>query len=395
MHTSTVQLIPSKLSPCRKWYDRIPTILKAWFKQGKRHHSAIYDNYLILGAVPTKINIKNLQKYSQDGVVIVSLLTNKEQKNTIYQNDPKVLFFNIPLFDHSMIDATTGLNVTYQKFKAAMLAIKQAAKDKIIYIHCMAGKSRSQIATIAYLYLSGIPKPKMPIQIARLVKIKRKVAKELENMEGDQPGFLGLMTLINEEQKIANNKSLLIDDKYCFFCAQNIGLILKYPLDYGFRDADDLKQQIESFKSIYNMFKAVDRDLLCGMLIGIDKDSLGFEADFLALNTRAKARFAILANKVQATGFALACAKIALKKAKELSVGDQIELLREFGKNAEIISLLDPNKIKARINLATVNNSIIRLFNKVFRHATLEDGYNSEIQLKQLFDITQKLENSA
>lgn len=389
MHTLIApQLIPSKLNPCRKWYDLLPTILKAWFKQGKYHHSVIYDNYLILGAVPTKTNIKNLKKYSKDGAVIVSLLTNKEQKNTIYQNDPKVLFFNIPLFDHSMIDATTGLNVTYQKFKEAMLAIRQSAKDRIIYVHCMAGKSRSQIATIAYLYLGGIPKPKMPIQIARLVKTKRKAVKELELMEGDQPGFLGLMTLITEERRIANNKSLLIDDKYCFFCAQNIGLILKYPLDYGFRDDDDIKQQIEAFKSIYNMFKAVDLDLLQGMLIGIDKDSLGFEADFLALDARAKARFAILANKVRATGFALTCAKIALKQARELSVGDQIELLREFGKNAEISSILSPDKIKTRINLATEKNPIIRIFNRIFRHATLEDGYNSEIQLQQLFNIT-------
>lgn len=391
MYKSIAQLIPSKLSPCRKWHDRIPTILKAWFKQGKHHHSVIYDNYLILGAVPTKANIRNLKKYNQNGVSIVSLLTNNEQKNTIYQNDQKILFFNIPLFDHSMIDATTGLNITYQKFKEAMLAIKQTAKDRIIYVHCMAGKSRSQIATIAYLYLNSMPKPKMPIQIARLVKIKRKVVKDLEQMEGDQPGFLGLMTLITEELRIANNKSLLIDDKYCFFCAQNIGLVLKYPLDYGFRDADDIKQQIESFKSIYNMFKAVDRDLLQGMLIGIDKNSLGFEADFLALDARAKARFAILANKVKATGFALACAKIALKQVKTLSVGDQIELLREFGKNVEIISLLDPNKIKSRINLAAAKNPIIRIFNRIFRHATLEDGYNSEIQLQQLFAITQKL----
>jgi len=391
MHTSIAQLIPSKLSPCRKWYDCIPTILKAWFKQGKQHHNAIYDNYLILGAVPTKINIKNLNKYSQEGIVIVSLLTNKEQKSTIYKNNSKVLFYNIPLFDHSMIDATTGLNVTYKKFKEAMLAIKQDAKNRIIYVHCMAGKSRSQIATIAYLYLNGIPKPKMPSYIARYVKLKRKVVKDLEQMEGDQPGFLGLMTLLTEEQRIADNKSLLTCDQYCFSCAQNIGLVLKYPLDYGFRDADDIKQQIESFKSIYSMFKAVDRDLLPGMLIGIDKDSLGHKADFLALNARAKARFAILANKVKATDIALECAKIALKQAKELSVGDQIELLREFGKNAEIIGLLNPDKIKARINLATAKNPIIRLFNRIFRRATLEDGYNSEIQLKQLFDIVQKL----
>lgn len=393
MHISTVQLIPSKLSPCRKWYDRIPVILKAWFKQGKHHHSAIYDNYLILGAVPTKTNIKNLNKYSKDGTIIVSLLTNKEQKSTIYKNNPKVLFYNLPLFDHSMIDATTGLNITYQKFKTAMLEIKQNANNRIIYFHCMAGKSRSQIATIAYLYFNGIPKPKMPSYIARYVKLKRKVVKDLERMEGDQPGFLGLMTLITEEQRIADNKSLLTCDQYCFSCAQNIGLVLKYPLDYGFRNDTDIEQQFESFKSIYNMFKAVDRDLLQDMLIGIDKDSLGYKADFLALNARAKARFAILASKVKATSIALECAKIALKQAKELSVGDQIELLREFGKNAEIASLLNPNAIKDRINLATTKSPIRRLFNRIFRRSTLEDGYNSEIQLQQLSIVIQKLKS--
>jgi hypothetical protein len=280
----------------------------------------------------------------------------------------------------------------------------------------MAGRSRSMEAVIACLYLDpewlenarisdvanealqenlgdvlkrhlDDPYGPLPSDIAEYVKLKRPEATALSKLGANRTGFLGLMTL-NQEISKFRKEPLLIEkmpEDRLKRVAQNIGLMLQAPLDIGFRDKKDINEQKEDFVEMYKIYankKGMSLNLLEQMLIPIDKDDMGYKQNFEALSPSAKAHFAILAAKVGAGASKLPapystpelCALEALREVKKLSVGDQIELLREFGS-------------KESFTFESVAKQIVS--------GSKLDKYHAGIQLSELYSIANKVHDEA
>ena len=188
--------------------------------------------------------------------------------------------------------------------------------------------------------------------IGELVRLQRPTAKPLEKLDGDQGGLLGLMAL----DKMTQDGCKLIKERAgdrLLRDAQNIGFSLVAPLDRGFRDEQDLKEQDRKFVVAYNAFKDRDVNLLMAMVVPV-KETVGkeynqvetFAANFAKLKPSEQARFAILMKRLEdagadlspfAKGDALHYAErvIISKDAKKLTAGDYVELLRAFGEKKE------------------------------------------------------------
>jgi hypothetical protein len=121
-------------------------------------------------------------------------------------------------------------------------------------------------------------------------------------------------------------------------------MMLKYPLDSGFRDSVDREEQERNFVSAYKAYDSKIINLLTAMVIPIDEevnsslDEKEFENYFNRLKPGEQARCAILMQKLEQgecdlsplTKGSLHYAGIAAQNAKKLSSGDQIELLKAF-----------------------------------------------------------------
>lgn len=395
------------------------------------HHNTIISKTdehgaVVLGAIPTK----ETQHDMLQGKIRVSMLTADEESGMSYVADDNHPTVYIPLFDHSVIDPTTGKNITFDKFNQAMQTLKNTADqgNKDVYFHCMAGKSRSQIATIAYLYLNGqtslslsldevkknmgwwqrlklrfskektralqaeidqlnqrLNKDPLPGDIAKYISFMRPDAKKLHKMskqDADQAGFLGLMTLRKEASKFLDTsgpEGLSKENNRHIRVARDIGLMLQASLDSAFRDDNDRKSQEEAFVKMYEIYANQTPHInLLQLMIGSTKAD--YSERFAALSSNSQARFAILAQMLIAPPYKKTiglpsqystpedCAKKALGNIEKIFVGDQVELLRTFG--------------EMKNNGLTYEN----VANKIVSGGSV-DQYNSGIQLAELFYV--------
>ena len=394
-------------------------------RKGSHHHTIApqKESRIILGAIPTK----ETQKQILRNKIRVSMLTADEESGLAYnkENGQEYRTVNIPLFDHSVIDTTTGKNITFAKFEQKIKDIKSIADNekRDIYFHCMAGKSRSQVAIIAYFYLNDLELPKltiadvkknmslwqriklrlskkktntlqaeidqlntrlhnpMPSDIAKYIGFMRPNVKKLHKMvkkEADQAGFLGLLTLRKETrilaQKNEQERKTLLENAGVQI-ARNVGFILQTPLDNAFRDSEDKEQQEQDLVKLHKFYTQSGLNLL-QLMVGADKDN--YDQKFSELSPSSQARFAIIAQLlVDAVGQEQVilpeicntpekCAEKALNNIAKLSTGDQVELLAKFGEKQEY------------------GLTYINVANKIASGSSM-DQYNAGIKLAELF----------
>ena len=339
MHELTIR------NPHKQKADYIPVWIKIFWKTfinptlGNPHHQVIIPetklhSAWILGAQPSNYSIKNLLKERAGRTIrIVSMLTHPEQ--IIINQNPSIKITRTPWHDHSTLNLITGKNQTVKK----MIALQKNLYDdfikkpteEIFYCHCMAGKARSFVETMAFIFFYTDKKelfdfknwPKEIIKktpedlqkrlrdnpsfsdIAEFVKLHRPQVKSLLKMDCDQAGLLGLMML----NKLANNPEIIEnrDEARCYKDAQNIGLMLEAPLDLKFRDSEDRKQQEENLIKVHAAFQKRGINLLMAMIIPIYEniDPANYQNDFAKnlkkLPASQQARFAIL-NKESSPG---------------------------------------------------------------------------------------------
>jgi hypothetical protein len=406
--------------------------IKSWFKNYNfsLHNNIIlprkYDNNgnllvggLILGAIPTKDTLRRLKKHFPN-LVRVSLLTFEEESWMGYEKNNNISTISIPLFDHGVISAIDGKNIAYNEFKQKLDDIAVAMCDgKDIYIHCMAGKGRSFISVILLLYfhpelLENEAVNSKPLTIKELVEFvrkKRPIAKKLHKLEGDQAGFLGLAALRRISDLITSNDTLTA--KELRQMTQDVSFVLGIPFDRGYRNETDLKQQKDSFKRLYVAYNRITKqDLLIFILLnknnltydyynGLKTEEIIFDL-FNKLKINEQAHFAILTKEAQeaaketqttcdnkhstisfipAIRFAQLAVQNSLRSGIKLTIGDQVELLREFG---EECGLNFADSIK---NIVEDNRP---WYKKLFRIGARERNFNihhANIQLYELYSF--------
>lgn len=362
----------------------------------------------LFGAAPSQRTL-DATGIEKNKIIRVSLLDNVEEETLKPKNEEKKPI-HLSTFDHTTIDPNTGKHITVEQMKGLARAVtEERVKGNTVYVHCMAGHSRSMGAVISCLYLDpewlikarnnqmlqDIPEdlkkrlndPDGPLSsdIAEYVKLKRPEATKFNKLGKDRLGLLGLMTLDQELIKFKSNPLLVTKDSRTLRVAQNIGFMLHAPLDRGFRDEQDIEKQYSDFREIHKIYSGQNINLLEKMLLplsngdrkGNDTGKL-YKENLEALSPSAKAHFAILAAKVGANSSVLPpapyntpelCALEALKDAKKLSVGDQVELLREFG-NSKSFKKLGP------ITFESVANRIVS--------GSKLDRYHAGTQLAEL-----------
>lgn len=418
-------------NPHLAWGDAIPTRVKVFWKEkvapmiGKHHHDLIIPltvnhSSWSLGAQPGEFSIRALYKNEGEGkrkVHIVSMLATDErvltEANKMFDGQTGIAVKpdRMPWFDHTAIATTTGKNQTVaamRLFQEPLYAeFNQTPPNTVFYCHCMAGKSRSLIETLAFIYFypdknrlfdfSAAGWTKIALaddlkkqlqdypsftEIVEFVKSRRPQVKSLSEMDGDQAGFLGLLTLGKAADDLAVIQQRELSRLYKD--AQNIGLMLKAPLDFGYRDAADRKAQEIAFAKIYPAYKQRKLDLLMAMIVPINEidpkdyqeNEEAFYDRFIKLSASEQARLTILMQGLAANGCDLQPLKsplnyalIAITQLEKLTAGDQVELLRAFGPMADL-------------NYKSATNKII--------HGTKVDRYHATIQLQELAKIVQK-----
>lgn len=414
-------------NPCAELPDIIPARIKVFVKERVSktpHHHVIIPatanhTAFILGAQPGKYSLRALfQAWENKNIHIISMIANREKVIAIEEGNNTVEGVQIQLnrlhwLDHSSLKATTGLNqpvnemIKFQK----NLYEEFNSKKSVFYCHCMAGRSRSLIETLAFLYFYPDKeklfdfsdpawreiKEKIPedlrirlrdnpsfSDLAKFVKIQRPKVNAFAKLDGDQAGLLGLMTLEQSAKKpeTIHNRELtqLYED------ARNIGLMLIAPLDSGFRDPTDRAAQEKNLMETYKTYQECGVNLLTAMVVPIDKPvshelkEKEFNIYFNKLQPSEQARFAILLNKLEKQHPALNLeplqasiyyAKVAAKKSKKLTAGDQVELLKTFG---SIVGLNYKDVIK-----------------KILKGSGV-DQHNSEIKLAELCLVAKRME---
>lgn len=415
-------------NPGKTFSDSIPVKVRVWWKLfiGGDHHTiipaTINHTTWILGVQPDEKFLRRLHAEIRStmgdiSLYVVNMLHEDERlikdqdkeklqkEGILYEMDRR------PWLDHGTVDVTTGKNQTVVgmiNFQHHLYDVFNTVPRKTaFYCHCMAGKSRSFVETMAFLFFYPNKELLFDFQnwpaemrakitqelqdhlrnhpsfsdLAELVKIQRPDVKHIWNMDGDQAGFLGLMSLEkwanpNEADNIvAREKDRLYKD------AQNVGLILKAPLDLGFRDAADRKRQEDNLAVICGIYQKQKINLLMAMIVPI-KDNVDplvyqnvedFDRCFKKLNHNEQARFAILLKNLEEhqpildlgplRGKSFEYARIAAKNVRKLTAGDHIELLKNF-------DLAVPGSYEA------ITNKIL--------NGNRYDRYNSEIQLTEL-----------
>lgn len=183
--------------------------------------------------------------------------------------------------------------------------------------------------------------------IGEWTRLQRPKAKPLEELDGDQGGILGLISL----DKMTQNDCQLIKERDAIRLlrdAQNIGFSLVAPLDRAFRDEQDVQEQKEGFIKAYQAFQQRRANLLMAMVVPIKekvddnyKNVDNFKNTFAKLKPSEQVHFAILMKQLEDAGadlspFAKGDAKKYAEQAitkgiKKLTAGDEVELLRAFG----------------------------------------------------------------
>ncbi len=395
-------------SPHKKWFNaRWLLVPRSTIANNTRDaYNEIAPGFLF-GAAPSQKTLATIT--DRDKLVRVSLLDNDEE-NILKPKDEKNEPIRLSTFDHSTLNPNTGKHTTVKEMRGLVSAVTaERAKENTVYVHCLAGRSRSMEAVISCLYLDpewlkkarisdskkGIlqddpdlnkrladPYGPLPSDIAEYVKLKRQEATKFNKLGADRTGFLGLMTLSEETRKLRETPALItkIPDDRLEKVAQNIGLMLQAPLDRGFRNEEDVKQQEIDLAEMQKKYADKGMNLLEQMLVPIGKKDMGYKENFEALSPSAKARFSILAAKVGADASKLPapystpelCALLALTDYKKLSVGDQVELLREFS-NEKYFKLVSP------ITFESVANRIVS--------GSKLDRYHAGIQLAELLSV--------
>jgi hypothetical protein len=344
-------------SPHRKWFERsgktgeaiVRTRAHIYNKSAKHHQTIIptttAHGALILGAIPT---ITQLGKISVENggrpITRISLLASDEEGAMGYGDDP----IHIELFDHSVLDPSTGKNISIDKMQEHIQAIFEQTQnpESVLYCHCMAGHSRSFTTVLSLLYShpelltdSNLkPKGTYPSlkEISVFVERIRPVVKGIDEKKAPQQGFLGLMALDTATKRL--EKMNTITPETFKSTAQDIAFMLHSSLDRGFRKISDVKKQEQNFAQLYALYQKNGRNLLLDMFSTTKSTDAGKNFDELSLAQQA--HFAILTKKLEAThkklelplGYSpLKCATKAMEKPEELTTGDQIELLRAFG----------------------------------------------------------------
>ncbi len=402
-------------NPYKRVSDSIPVWVKIFWKSkvspliGNPYYHEIFPGFY-LGAQPNRSTIENLsigQGGEKRTVNIVNFLTRGEIKPI--DNTEEINSSFLPVRDHNLIYAKTGKNLTVDEildFLNKLYEQKQNNPSSIFYFHCMAGRSRSFVGTMAFAYFhpnqqelfSGrwlgenkISKDlKERLQnnhsfsdIAEFIKLLRPKVKAISKMDGDQAGILGLMSLrkfADDGEKIIAGRGYerLLKD------AQNIGLMLKSPLDYAFRNENDRKQQEDNLNKVFQIFQNQQVNLLKVMIVPISKavepndysTSESLKENFSKLKPSEQARFAVLLKGLEGryhSSFlnmdnrSIDYAKEAIKNVDQLTVGDQVELLRSFGAK------------ELQLNYKDVADRILK--------GSSIDRYNSGLQLAELLTV--------
>jgi hypothetical protein len=414
-------------NPRKSLPDNIPNWLKVFIKERVSktpHHHVIVPatanhTAFILGAQPGKYSLRSLfRAWKNKKIHIISMIADREKVIDIEEGNNTAEGVQIQLsrlhwLDHSTLKTTTCLNQTVDEMLKFQKNLYEEfnSKKSVFYCHCMAGRSRSFVETMAFLYFYpdkeklfdfGDPawqkiKEKIPedlqarlrdnpsfSDIAKFVKIQRPKVNLFAKLDSDQAGLLGLMALKQnvENPEIIQNRELtrLYED------ARNIGLMLIAPLDSGFRDPTDRAAQEKNLVEAYKAYQKRGINLLTAMVVPIDKPishelkEKEFDIYFNKRKPSEQARFAILLNKLEQQHPALNLqplqasihyAQTLAKKAKKLTAGDQVEFLKTFGS----ISGLDYKKVAKKI----LKGSGV-------------DQHNAEIQLAELRLLAKKKE---
>jgi hypothetical protein len=437
-------------NPRHRFFDFLPARLKIFIKllwkyllgEGywqvvipptKRHPA------WVLGAQPNRWVINTVSKsFHNSPVSVVSMLTRKEQ---VLSDQSKAIskIYRFPWFDHGVINLNTGLN---QETLAMIELQKELVKDfkanstSVFYCHCMAGKYRSYVETLAFMFFYPnkselfdfddqvwarlelaadfkaclVDYPNFS-ELAKLVKLRRPEVSGKLKLESDQAGLLGLLMLnqLVTTEMLSNRRfERIVQD------AQNVGLMLKAPLDPGLRSFADVVLQERNFQLAIDSFSKLGINLPMIMITPCSKKSFTvesatqeFDRNFNGLTANEQLRFLVLLKKVkQQAEFSLPrefnfyLLKV-VRRANELSAGDALELAKNFGfiskldvkwfvdkillskevdyfsrgiLLAELVYLVWDQELFSANNLATINNFDDFQKNKFIKHlACLQD----------------------
>lgn len=427
-------------NPRKRWSDSIPVWIRVFWKKSvasslsgnPQYHTIIPQtkNHTswTLGAQPDSTTIKKVydeEEEPQKKVHIVSMLAAGERVITegdkiFAEGGPAIKIDIMPWFDHGALNLITGKNQTVQSMRAFQGRfyddfkydeVKKIPPKKKFYCHCMAGRSRSFLETMAFIYFypdkeklfdfenwpqkmrEKIPADLPDLQkrlrdnpsfyeIGEFVKIQRPKVKTFETLDGDQAGLVGLMALSRaaedkEFKEIKNKREINIGRLYRD--ARDIGLMLQAPLDRGFREDADLEAQVENLEVVYQAYKESGINLLKAMIVPVGLKQIvnpeeTFEANFNNLSSSQQARFGILVKNLEGKGYdlqlpknSLEYAEIAVKQTKKLTAGDEVELLRAFGSGG----------------LSFTYEDVVK---KILTGSGL-DRHNAGIQLAELFHV--------
>jgi hypothetical protein len=328
----------------------------------------------------------------------------------------------MPWFDHGTLSVTTGKNETVTSMREFQdpLYDQFLSKQETFYCHCMAGRSRSFVETMAFIYFhpdkaklfdfdnTGWNKilEKIPVDlqvrlknnpsfsdIAEFITILRPNVKPFAKLDGDQAGLLGLMALSNI---VTQNLTPLTQNELLKH-ALDIGLMLKAPLDQSFRDEMDRYNQKKNFEEIFDAYSEAGLNILLAMLPDAPKESTNmrdsdrFEIRFRNLIPSEQARFAILMKELELTlaqrgenhieyplelpDDANHYAIIALEKVEKFTAGDQVEFLRTFA-STDVASSAKFSTYEGVAQKLVSGNSV--------------DRYDAGTQLAELYSIAIK-----
>ncbi|MBU0744999.1 MAG: hypothetical protein KKE11_06510 [Gammaproteobacteria bacterium] len=439
-------------NPRKRLSDNFPVWVRVSWKKfiapimGNPQHQTIIPNTAnhnawVLGAQPDHSVIKTLQMENNNlRVHIVSMLadderiiTDKSQSDGISEIDRNTWL------DHGVI-TVSGLNQTvddmyefqqklYKKFD------KADGKDgDVFYCHCMAGRSRSFVETMAFLYFHPDKttlfdfedpawddiKKKIPedlqkrlqaaptfSDIAEYVQLLRPKVKKFRTLDGDQAGLVGLMALSkasNENPSIKEQLSEIQPQenvsklyKHLYREALDIGLILKAPLDASLRDQKDRKAQEDNLAQVYKAYQFGGVNLLAAMIVPKDAGKTDFDYERYNFGVLTAAS-PVAANQILEKNF--------FKNFENLSPSEQARLvilmkgLEERG--CDLGKLYNPDyfalQVMKNVNELTVGDRVELLRCKIldldYKDVVARvlkgnkiDRYNAGIQLAELYNI--------
>lgn len=266
-----------------RWHDWIPVTIKVWAKHYLTLPSRRYQ-VIVPGDPVTKqpcwmlgaqLDRALMHKLSEHGehVLLLSIMTRQELLVSAQELTEKWLNFKrwqCAWFDHSVCSPLDGRNQAVVTFKQQLINVAQLWQQKnaeIFYCHCMAGRGRSFLFTMAWLMYHAeelglsrqLTLPDWPNlqELAVFIKERRQIVFGLKYLEGEQLGFAGLLALDwLVERPItwwqARDPERLRMDLRC------AGLALQATLESAFRSSSDLKHQQEAVTKLLKLTNAVN-----------------------------------------------------------------------------------------------------------------------------------------